>query len=292
MVVALDDFSGSSPCALSPAQLSAPHQSVSLPSQTPEPGHRPHRPRGMGYTAFGTPNATSTTVSVDQRYTYTGREKTTDPNLMYYRWRIYAPTLGRFTARDPIGYTGNPDGNCYSYVGNNSTKYVDGFGLDKKCCVESHKLVFFQEINTTRRASVFFQYDITYKEEGELSNDGESCCDPSLCSHQGHVDNRIKVNGQIPQSHSSSTGPSWGEQDEYGDNMNERSDGLGFRAKDRPAVFPLDKEDYLYWRFQVTSKVKDTNTNSVVSEKSAKFRFVGQYVTNHGRIFIKSGWDT
>jgi len=81
----------------------------------------------MGYTAFGTPNATGTTVNIKQRYTYTGREKTTDPSLMYYRWRMYAPTLGRFTARDPIGYRGGI--NIYSYVRDMPTISNDPYGL-------------------------------------------------------------------------------------------------------------------------------------------------------------------
>jgi len=55
----------------------------------------------MGYTAFGTSYSPRTTIEIDQRYTYTGRETTTDPTLMYYRWRMYAPRLGRFTTRDP-----------------------------------------------------------------------------------------------------------------------------------------------------------------------------------------------
>jgi RHS repeat-associated protein len=63
------------------------------------------------YTAFGqaAPAGIHTAgheaqQTVDQRYTYTGRESTTDPNLMYYRWRMYAPGTGRFVSRDPAGY--------------------------------------------------------------------------------------------------------------------------------------------------------------------------------------------
>jgi len=56
----------------------------------------------MGYTAFGSVYAPATSVSVEQRYTYTGREKTTDPSLMYYRYRMYGSNVGRFVQRDPI----------------------------------------------------------------------------------------------------------------------------------------------------------------------------------------------
>jgi RHS repeat-associated protein len=61
------------------------------------------------YTAFGqaAPAGIHTAgheaqQTVDQRYTYTGREATQDPSLMYYRWRMYAPGVGRFAQRDPI----------------------------------------------------------------------------------------------------------------------------------------------------------------------------------------------
>jgi len=55
----------------------------------------------MGYTAFGTAYSPRTSVSVEQRYTYTGRETTQDPTLMYYRYRIYGMRIGRFMQRDP-----------------------------------------------------------------------------------------------------------------------------------------------------------------------------------------------
>ena len=105
-----------------------PDRRVSPHPEPPESRRRSQRARGMGYTAFGSSYSPRTSVEIDQRYTYTGRETTTDPNLMYYRWRIYAPTLGRFTARDPWGYMGGI--NVYAYVFGNPIFWNDAFGLE------------------------------------------------------------------------------------------------------------------------------------------------------------------
>ncbi len=60
------------------------------------------------YDAFGVPLPTTTSESVEQRYTYTGREASgVAGGPMYYRYRTYEAELGRFGRRDPAGYTGS-----------------------------------------------------------------------------------------------------------------------------------------------------------------------------------------
>jgi len=51
---------------------------------------------------FGGTYSPSTTVSLAQRYTYTGRELNPASDLMYYRYRQYDPRVGRFGGRDPL----------------------------------------------------------------------------------------------------------------------------------------------------------------------------------------------
>ncbi len=58
------------------------------------------------YLPFGGAHQPGTNVTVEQRYTYTGREKNPESALMYYRYRQYDPRVGRFGARDPLGYFG------------------------------------------------------------------------------------------------------------------------------------------------------------------------------------------
>ncbi len=53
------------------------------------------------YLPFGRPFAPGTSVVVQQRYTYTGREQNPFSPLIYYRYRQYDPRVGRFVSRDP-----------------------------------------------------------------------------------------------------------------------------------------------------------------------------------------------
>ena len=41
--------------------------------------------------------------TVEQPYTYTGRELDAESGLYYYRARYYDAQIGKFTQRDPIG---------------------------------------------------------------------------------------------------------------------------------------------------------------------------------------------
>ena len=89
------------------------------------------------YTAFGqrtilTPSYAPRSESVYPALTRTFTSQVLDyeTGLMLYRNRCYAPTLGRFIVRDPIGYYGN-DTNFYRYVWNASLIYADFLGLDK-----------------------------------------------------------------------------------------------------------------------------------------------------------------
>jgi len=66
---------------------------------------------------------------------YTGREYDRWLKLYYNRARYYNPQLARFISRDPIDIA--DDVNLYSYVGNNSIKYVDLMGTEKKWIKEN-----------------------------------------------------------------------------------------------------------------------------------------------------------
>jgi RHS repeat-associated protein len=85
------------------------------------------------YLPFGGAHQPGTSVTVEQRYTYTGREKNPESALMYYRYRQYDSRVGRFGGRDPIGYVGGV--NVYAYVMNRPLDYRDSMGLIcEDCC--------------------------------------------------------------------------------------------------------------------------------------------------------------
>ena len=52
-----------------------------------------------------------------------------DSKLYHFGARDYDPTIGRWTTKDPIGFTGG-DNNLYAYVGGNPMSYSDPTGLD------------------------------------------------------------------------------------------------------------------------------------------------------------------
>ena len=58
-----------------------------------------------------------------------------ETGLIYYNYRYYNPTLGRWLSRDPIGENGGE--NLYVFVTNNSIGNVDILGL--RCCSEAQK---------------------------------------------------------------------------------------------------------------------------------------------------------
>ncbi len=81
--------------------------------------------QNYGYDGFG--NLTQA-PTIQNPYTYTGREWDAETGLYYYRARYYDPKVGRFITQDPIGFTGG-DFNLYAYVGNNPVGFIDPLGL-------------------------------------------------------------------------------------------------------------------------------------------------------------------
>jgi len=77
------------------------------------------------YDVFGA--ITGQTGSVENRYTFTGREYDADTGLYYLRARYYDPEAGRFTSPDPWGAS-LTELNPYAYARNNPATLVDLFG--------------------------------------------------------------------------------------------------------------------------------------------------------------------
>ena len=81
--------------------------------------------KSYSYDAYG--NILESPGTVEQPYTYTGRELDAESGLLYYRARYYDPATARFLQKDAAGFSGGI--NFYAYVGANPTIFVDPFGL-------------------------------------------------------------------------------------------------------------------------------------------------------------------
>jgi RHS repeat-associated protein len=81
--------------------------------------------RSYGYDVWG--NLLEQTGTVENPYTYTGRELDAESGLSYYRARSYNPTIGRFLSKDPAGL--GKGTSPYLYVDGNPATLIDPDGL-------------------------------------------------------------------------------------------------------------------------------------------------------------------
>ncbi|MBI4223862.1 MAG: RHS repeat protein, partial [Deltaproteobacteria bacterium] len=63
---------------------------------------------------------------IDNPLTYTGQYFDAETGLYYYKNRYYAPQLGQFTSKDPLGMVDGP--NVYAYVNSDPLNWVDPTG--------------------------------------------------------------------------------------------------------------------------------------------------------------------
>jgi RHS repeat-associated protein len=76
------------------------------------------------YDPFGVPKPASGSVNQPTRFSTNPYD--TETGLSYYGYRFYAPNLGRWMTRDPIGEAGGI--NLYGFVGNNPANFIDPDG--------------------------------------------------------------------------------------------------------------------------------------------------------------------
>jgi RHS repeat-associated protein len=81
--------------------------------------------KSYAYDAYG--NILESPGTLEQPYSYTGREFDSESGLLHYRARYYDQTTGRFLQKDPIGFKGG-DVNLYLYTHANPVNFVDPSG--------------------------------------------------------------------------------------------------------------------------------------------------------------------
>ena len=82
--------------------------------------------KSYSYDAYGT--IVDQTGTMEQPYTYTGREFDSESGLYYYRARYYDSLTGRFLHKDPLGLRSG-EFTLYSYVLGNPANLIDPTGL-------------------------------------------------------------------------------------------------------------------------------------------------------------------
>jgi RHS repeat-associated protein len=75
--------------------------------------------------------------SLDQPFQFSTKRYEPSVGLNYYGYRFYAPDLGRWMNRDPLGEAGGI--NLYSFVRNNAVNWVDPWGLYGTSSCEYYK---------------------------------------------------------------------------------------------------------------------------------------------------------
>ena len=79
------------------------------------------------YTPFGEELSRSGTY--DSRFRFSSKERDPETGFYDFGYRVYAPALGRWLSRDPLGEFADPLHNLYRFVGNNPLNAVDPDGL-------------------------------------------------------------------------------------------------------------------------------------------------------------------
>ena len=83
------------------------------------------------YGAFGEPlRVGGAAIAADNPFRYSTKYTDTESGLIYYGFRYYSPSLGRFLNRDPIGEEGGT--NLYGFVENDPVNGGDYLGLERR----------------------------------------------------------------------------------------------------------------------------------------------------------------
>ena len=79
------------------------------------------------YDPFGTTLTASGTAADANPFRFSTKYTDADTTLLYYGYRFYAPTLGRWLTRDPLGEAGGV--NVYGFLSNTPINTIDVLGL-------------------------------------------------------------------------------------------------------------------------------------------------------------------
>jgi RHS repeat-associated protein len=93
------------------------------------------------YGPFGEPLRVSGAMVGQNPFRFSTKYKDAETGLVYYGYRYYNPSMGRWISRDPIGEIGGE--NLYALVSNHGPNAIDFLGLKNplsadtvRCCTD------------------------------------------------------------------------------------------------------------------------------------------------------------
>ncbi len=145
--------------------------------------------KAYAYDAYG--NILESPGTVEQPYTYTGRELDSESGLYYYRARYYDAGTGRFLQKDPIGIAAGPNG--YSYVKSSPLNLIDPSGLSPvgwivklgdKCMKKVKALFSDEEMRQARKQGENVLVDGGRQKAHQIENGASE--GSTIIKHTGH----------------------------------------------------------------------------------------------------------
>jgi RHS repeat-associated protein len=145
--------------------------------------------KSYAYDAYG--NILDSPGTVEQPFTYTGREFDAESGLYYYRARNYDPMTGRFLQADPFGIAAGV--NLYSYVNNDPLNLIDPSGLSPvgwivklgdKCMKKVKALFSDEEMRQARKQGENVLVNGTRQKAHQVENGASN--GSTIVKHSGH----------------------------------------------------------------------------------------------------------
>ena len=111
------------------------------------------------FSDFGETRQTSGSTSLYNPFLYTGQEYDFETSLYHLRARHYSPALGRFFARDPIGYAGGR--NMYAYCAGDPIGCTDPSGLALVTLYDRPQRMFDLQLDPEGRSGTTATFNVS-----------------------------------------------------------------------------------------------------------------------------------
>ena len=109
------------------------------------------------YGPFGEPLRATGAMADSNPFRFSTKYQDNETGLLYYGYRYYSASNGRWLSRDPIQEKGGP--NLYGFVGNAPTIAVDYLGMDRVAVDVGHSSLYVEEYKEGRKSGCYSKID-------------------------------------------------------------------------------------------------------------------------------------